>query len=165
LTESLERTSAASSAALPFWTGPVLAFAAFGGLVVWRMGASALAAGSGVVVGALFGFLVSYVLVLALSSTNPSLGRAAVTEAAETGFLLILPFAILALAAELLLGWQASQVFSSAALMTSGGAVGIEVVRRGGGQVRGVLVPSAVAFLLSAAWVALSTFAAANWQW
>ena len=49
--------------------------------------------------------------------------------------------------------------------MTAGGAVGVEVVRRGGGRLRSMLVPSTVAFALSTAWVVLSTFAAANWKW
>ena len=154
-----------TSTALPYWTAPALAFAAFGGLVGWRMGASALAAGVGVAGGAGFAILAASVLVFVLGLANPHLERAALREAAESGFLLILPFAVLALAAELALGWQASQVFSSAALMTSGGAVGMEVARRGGGALRSALVPSGVAFLLSVAWVVLSTFAAANWKW
>jgi hypothetical protein len=143
----------------------VLAFAAFGGLVGWRMGASALSSGAGVVAGAAFAFAGTYLLVLALTLAHPGLGRAAVLEAAATGFLLILPFAILALAAELLLGWKASQVFSSSGLMTACGAVGVEVARRGGGKLRSMLVPTVTAFLLSTAWVVLSTFAAANWRW
>lgn len=154
-----------SSVALPHWTAPVLAFAAFGGLVGWRMGASALSSGAGVVAGAAFAFAGTYLLVLALTLAHPGLGRAAVLEAAATGFLLILPFAILALAAELLLGWKASQVFSSSGLMTACGAVGVEVARRGGGKLRSMLVPTVTAFLLSTAWVVLSTFAAANWRW
>lgn len=161
MNESAGRTPAV----LPYWSVPALAFAAFGGLVGWRMAAGALAVGSGVAAGVLFGFLVSSLLVVALGIAFPGLGRAAVIEAAETGFVLLLPFAILALAAELLLGWQASQVFSSAALMTAGGTIGLEVARRGGGQLRSIFVPSAVAFLFSGAWVTLGTFAAANWKW
>ena len=92
--------------------------------------------------------------------------------------LLLLPFAVLALVAELLLGWNASQTFSSAAtrddinyvassagLMTACGAVGVEVSRRGGGTLRSMLVPTAIAVALAAAWMILSTFAAANWKW
>ena len=150
---------------LPHWTAPVLAFVAFGGLVGWRMGASALSSGAGVVAGAAFAFAGTYLLIQALTLAHPGLARAAVLEAAATGLLLLLPFAILALAAEILLGWKASQVFSSAGLMTACGAVGVEVGRRGGGKLRSMLVPSAIAFALSAAWVLLSTFAAANWKW
>jgi hypothetical protein len=150
---------------LPHWTAPVLAFAAFGGLVGWRMGASALSTGAGVVAGAAFAFAGAYLLVLALARVNRGLGRVAVIEAAATGFMLILPFAILALAAEILLGWKASQVFSSSGLMTAFAAVGVEVARRGGGRLRSMLVPTVTAFLLSTAWVVLSTFAAANWKW
>jgi hypothetical protein len=143
----------------------VLAFAAFGGLVGWRVGASALSTGAGAVVGAAFALAGTYLLVLALTLAHPGLGRAVILEAAATGLLLLLPFAILALAAEILLGWKASQVFSSASLMTACGAVGVEVSRRGGGKLRSMLVPTVTAFLLSTAWVVLSTFAAANWKW
>jgi hypothetical protein len=150
---------------LPHWTAPVLAFAAFGGLVGWRMGASPLSAAVGLVVGAAFAFGATYLLVQAIHLTHPGLGRDAVQEAASNGLLLILPFAVLALVAELLLGWNASQTFSSAGLMTACGAVGVEVSRRGGGRLRSMLVPTAMAVALAAVWMILITFAAANWKW
>lgn len=150
---------------LPHWTAPVLAFAAFGGLVGWRMGASPLSSGAGAVVGAAFAFGATYLLVQAITLAHPGLGREAVLEAAATGLLLLLPFAVLALVAELLLGWNASQAFSSAGLMTACGAVGVEVSRRGGGRLRSMLVPTGIAVALAVAWMVLSTFAAANWKW
>jgi uncharacterized membrane protein (UPF0136 family) len=151
--------------ALPHWAAPVLAFAAFGGLVGWRIGASPLSTASGLVVGAAFAFAATYLLVGAITLAHPGLGREAVLEAASTGLLLLLPFAVLALVAELILGWNASQTFSSAGLMTACGAVGVEVSRRGGGTLRSMLVPTAIAVALAAAWMILSTFAAANWKW
>jgi hypothetical protein len=151
--------------ALPHWTAPVLAFAAFGGLVGWRMGASPLSSAAGLVVGAAFAFGATYLLVQAIHVTHPGLGRDAIQEAASNGLLLILPFAVLALVAELLLGWNASQTFSSAGLMTACGAVGVEVSRRGGGRLRSMLVPTAIAAAAAAAWMILSTVAAANWKW
>jgi uncharacterized membrane protein (UPF0136 family) len=151
--------------ALPHWAAPVLAFAAFGGLVGWRIGVSPLSTASGLVVGAAFAFAATYLLVGAITLAHPGLGREAVLEAASTGLLLLLPFAVLALVAELLLGWNASQTFSSAGLMTACGAVGVEVSRRGGGTLRSMLVPTAIAVALAAAWMILSTFAAANWKW
>ena len=151
--------------ALPHWAAPVLAFAAFGGLVGWRIGASPLSTASGLVVGAAFAFAATYLLVGAITLAHPGLGREAVLEAASTGLLLLLPFAVLALVAELLLGWNASQTFSSAGLMTACGAVGVEVSRRGGGTLRSMLVPTAIAVALAAAWMILTTFAAANWKW
>jgi hypothetical protein len=150
--------------ALPHWTVPVLAFAAFGGLIGWRVGASPVSTVLGVALGAAFAFAGAFVLTTALSMANPHLERPAVREAAASGFLLMLPFAILALAAEILLGWKASQVFSSAGLMTACGAVGVEVGRRGGGKLRSMLVPTVTAFLLSTAWAMLSVFAASNWK-
>ena len=121
---------------LPHWTAPVLAFAAFGGLVGWRMGASPLSCGVGLLVGAAFAFGATYLLVGAIHLTHPGLGRDTVQEAASNGLLLLLPFAVLALVAELLLGWNASKTFSSAGLMPACGAVGVEVSRRGGGPDR-----------------------------
>jgi hypothetical protein len=151
--------------ALPHWTAPVLAFAAFGGLVGWRMGASPLSSAVGLVVGAAFAFGATYLLVQAIHVAHPGLGRDAIQEAASNGLLLILPFAVLALVAELLLGWNASQTFSSAGLMTACGAVGVEVSRRGGGRLRSMLVPTGIAFAMATAWMILSTVAAANWKW
>ena len=100
--------------------------------------------------GAAFAFGATYLLIGAIHLTHPGLGRDAVQEAAANGLLLLLPFAVLALVAELLLGWNASQTFSSAGLMTACGAVGVEVSRRGGGQLRSMLVPTAIAFATAA---------------
>ena len=55
----------------------------------------------GVAIGAAFAFAGAFVLTTALSMANPHLERPAVREAAATGFLLILPFAVLALVASL----------------------------------------------------------------
>jgi hypothetical protein len=136
----------------PPWIVPALAFAAFGGLVGWRIGAGALAAGLGAIVGVLFALVAAYLLVLALRLAQPRLGGDAARQAVATGFLLLLPFAVLSMAAELYLGWSASQAFSSAGLMTAGGAVGVEVARRGGGRWRSMLVPSLLCFALASLW-------------
>ena len=159
MSESIDRRLPAQ-----LWIAPALAFAAFGALVGWRIGDSVVAAGLGVLAGALFGSLGTYLLVLALGLANPNLGRDVMREATATGLLLLLPFAALALAAELLLGWNASQVFSSAGLMTACGAVGVEISRRGGAGLRGVLVPTIIALLLSTAWVSLSVLAGGIWS-
>ena len=159
MSESIDRRFPAQ-----LWIAPALAFAAFGALVGWRIDGSVVAAGLGVIAGALFASLGTYLLVLALGLANPNLGRDVMREATATGLLLLLPFAALALAAELLLGWNASQVFSSAGLMTACGAVGVEISRRGGAGLRGVLVPTIIALLLSTAWVSLSVLAGGIWS-
>lgn len=146
------------------WIAPVLAFAAFGALVGTRISANLVAVAAAVIIGALFAFLAAHVLVLVLGLVHPHLGADKVHEAAAIGLLLLLPFAVLALAAELLLGWNASQVFSSAGLMTACGAVGVELGRRGGTGLRSVLLPTVIAFLLSAAWVSLSAMAGGIWS-
>ncbi len=146
------------------WAAPAAAFAAFGGLVGWRVVHNAIGGGVGAIFGALFAFLAVQLLVMILRLVNPRMDRDGISKAAATGLLMLLPFAALALVAELLLGWNASQAFASAALVTACGAVGAEVGRRGGGGLRSVLVPAVIAFLLSTAWVLLSILAGRIWS-
>lgn len=146
------------------WVAPVLAFAAFGALVGTRVSSNLVAVAAAVTIGALFAFLATHLLVLVLGAAHPQLAADKVHEAAAIGLLLLAPFAVLALVAELLLGWNASQVFSSAGLMTACGAVGAELGRRGGTGLRSVLVPTVIGFLLSTAWVSLSALAGRIWS-
>jgi hypothetical protein len=146
------------------WAAPAAAFAAFGGLVGWRVVHNAIGGGIGAIFGAVFALLAVHLLVMILRLTNSKADRDGISQAAGTGLLLLLPFAALALVAELLLGWNASQAFASAALVTACGGVGAEVVRRGGGGLRSVLVPAVLAFLLSAAWILLSVLAGRFWS-
>ena len=111
-------------------------------------------------VGVLFGLLVGVAMVVALRVAHPHLATEALLEAVGTGLLLILPFAALAATAEILFGWNASQAFSSAGLMTAAAAVGVEAGRRGGGGLRGMLFPAIGAFLLVTAWALTCALAA-----
>ena len=130
----------------------------------WAEAGAAIGGGVGAIFGALFAFLAVQLLVMILRLVNPRMDRDGISKAAATGLLMLLPFAALALVAELLLGWNASQAFASAALVTACGAVGAEVGRRGGGGLRSVLVPAVIAFLLSTAWVLLSILAGRIWS-
>lgn len=149
---------------LSVWAAPVLAFAAFGALVGARASSNLAVVAGVVVVGVLFAFLGTHLLVLVLAAAHRQLDSAALHQAAAIGLLLLAPFAALALVAELLLGWNASQVFSSAGLMTACGAVGVELGRRGGMSLRGALLPTIIAFLLSMAWISLSVLAGRIWS-
>jgi hypothetical protein len=139
---------------------PAVAFVAFGGLVGWRIGNGWVPVVLGFLVGALFGLLAGAVMIGVLGVANPRVARDTLREAAGTGFLLVLPFAALAAAAELLLGWNASQTFSSAGLMTSAATIGMEVGRRGGRGLRAALFPTITAFVLASLWAIVSVGAA-----
>lgn len=149
---------------LSVWIAPVLAFAAFGALLGGRTNGQLVAIVALVIIGVLFAFLGAHLLVLVLRAAHPKLESTSVQQATAIGLLLVAPFAVLALAAELLLGWNASQVFSSAGLMTACGAVGAEVGRRGGTGLRSVLVPTVIAFGLSTTWVILAVMARGLWS-
>ena len=142
------------------FAAPAVAFATFGGLVGWRIGNGAAGIVGGLAVGVLFGLLVGVAMVVALRVAHPHLATEALLEAVGTGLLLILPFAALAATAEILFGWNASQAFSSAGLMTAAAAVGVEAGRRGGGGLRGMLFPAIGAFLLVTAWALTCALAA-----
>ncbi len=146
------------------WAAPAAAFAAFGGLVRWRVIHNAIGGGIGAIIGVIFGLLAVHLLVMILRLANSKTDRDRISRAAGTGLLLLLPFAALALVAELLLGWNASQAFASTALVAACGAAGAEVGRRGGAGLRSVLVPAVSAFLLSTAWVLLSVLAGRFWS-
>jgi hypothetical protein len=68
------------------------------------------------------------------------------------GFLIVVPFTLLALLAELAYHWQAAPAFIQASLMTSGAAAGAELMRRAAPRTRYVVVSMIVAFVFCMAW-------------
>ncbi len=77
-------------------------------------------------------------------------------DAVARGFLTVIPFTVLALLADLAFGWNAATAFIQAAIMTSGAAVGVEVMRRSGQKLTYIIVPMAGAFAFSIIWIAYS---------
>jgi hypothetical protein len=77
------------------------------------------------------------------------------------GFLMILPFMLLALVAELFLDWNSAQVFTQAGIMACGSVVGAEVVKSSGGKIMHMVAPVAGAFIFSFLWMLLSAAAQA----
>ena len=77
-------------------------------------------------------------------------------DALTRGFLTLVPFTLLALLAELLFSWGAAQAFTQAAIMTSGAAVGVEVMRRSGQKPKYMIAPMLGAFAFSILWIAFS---------
>ena len=91
---------------------------------------------------------------------DPSLrsgpGYAGGLEVVARGYLIVIPFTLLALLADLAFGWNAATAFMQAAIMTSGAAVGVEIMRRSGQKITYMLIPMAGAFAFSIIWIAFS---------
>ena len=111
-----------------------------------------------------FGLMVMGLIWLALLTgivhvINPEIAQAHGSGAAlvpvATGMLMIVPFTLLALVAELLLGWSATQAFAAAGLMTGAGAVGVEIGRLGPRKLLNSLVPAAGGMLFVVVWMLL----------
>lgn len=74
-------------------------------------------------------------------------------EAVESGMLFVIPFTILAIVAKLALGWDAIMPFASSAVTTAMATAGTEVMKKGGQGSKNVLIPSALAFVISIVWM------------
>ncbi len=93
---------------------------------------------------------------LSAPSLRASGGFAAACWTVSRAYLLALPFALLALLADLAFGWNAATAFMQAAIMTSGAAVGAELSRSTGPKIRHMVVCMGGAFLFSILWIAYS---------
>ena len=91
-------------------------------------------------------------------------GSPAIKEAIFKGFLLMVPFTVLALMADLWLKWSAVQAFTSAGIMTASAAVGADLVKLGGRKLFSMVLPSLFAFGFSAVWMILSAWLQAVWR-
>lgn len=80
-------------------------------------------------------------------------GAAAIRRAVDTGFLMLIPFTVLAAFAELRLGWSAVQAFASAGLMISGAMAGAELAKLGKQSWFAALLPCVGAAVFAAAWM------------
>jgi len=80
-------------------------------------------------------------------------GYGAVWGAVVRGFLVVLPFTVMALLAQLVYDWPAAQAFIQASIMTGGAAAGAEVMRQAGRKTRYLVVSTIVAFVFSGVWV------------
>ncbi len=90
---------------------------------------------------------------------DPSLrtsGYAGGLDAVARGYLLALPFTLLALLADLAFGWYAATAFIQAAIMTSGAAVGAELMRRREPKIKYMLICMGGAFAFSIIWILYS---------
>lgn len=122
-----------SSPALLYRLAAVGCFATLMGLTVYRLpGAeqgplvlfSAVGAG---VIGWLFLALLGWLIYLLDAAARQELGRAGIAQAVARGYLLLIPFTLLALLAVSQFRWDAALPFSSAGIMTAGAAAGAEL--------------------------------------
>jgi len=146
----------------------VLCFGVLGALTGRRVGPEPQ-----VLVGFAFGGIVfawlgltilGRVLYVFNSRVRKQYGYAAVSNAIGSGFLMLLPFTVLAAVAELYLGWNAVQAFSAAGIMTGGASAGMELARIGGGRLAGMMLPILGAFVLSGAWLLATSMALGVWK-
>ncbi len=104
------------------------------------------------------GLLTVKLLIILFNVANPKLLAAAgqfAGEAVGAGMLFMIPFTVLAVLAQFLLGWDAVMPFASAAIMTSVATAGTEAMKKGAQGIKNVLIPSVLAFVLSTGWMML----------
>jgi len=132
------------------------AFAVFGALAARRVTSTP----EGIVAGAVIGAVAGIVLLMPLrwllwmlnTAVRKEHGYAGVRAAVGAGFAVIVPFAVLAVAAELVVGWDALSAIFLAAMMTGSGAAALEVSRIGGRPVLSLLVGTLCGAGLVALW-------------
>ena len=99
-------------------------------------------------------------LILLLLLFNPQARRqsgwSGVSATVSRGFVMLVPFTVLAAVAHFWLHWNAAQLFTSSGLMAVGAATGFEMVRIGGGRVAGALLPTVWFALLALIWMLFS---------
>lgn len=136
---------------------PLLCFALLGAL-----SAPANAEAAAVALAGLAGFCLGWLLLLLLGWVMaPFFGKVGfkgVKTAVSRGFLLLIPFAIFALAAQWGTDWQAAGAFASAGIMTSSTAVGLELSQRGGGKLRSSLLPVFGGAAVTTGWMVAITW-------
>ncbi len=102
------------------------------------------------------------VLILSLNGAmRRSLAYPQTLDVLARGYVALIHFTLLALLAELGLGWNAAQVFTQAGIMTCGAMAGAEIVSMSGGRTVHVITPVAGSFLFAFLWLLLSAMAQA----
>ncbi len=143
----------------------VVALAVFGGLSGQHLASSAGVIVASALVAVVGGGMVIAVMQHLLSAGNARLradhGEAAVDRAVANGFVMLLPYAVLALLAELLFHWEAVQACMASGLMTAAALAASELSALGGRPIYNTVLPALFMTALSAAWMVLSTLAIA----
>jgi hypothetical protein len=109
--------------------------------------------------GLLFGAIALMLFVWLLSIFNSRIkqtyDKKSIRWIVNRGFLLMLPFTVLALVATIGMDWQVASAFASAGIMTSSTAIGVELARLGGGKISSSLLPVLGGMVTTTAWMLL----------
>lgn len=139
----------------------MLAFAAIGALMAPRFADEPEATVVGAVIGAIAGVFLLSPLRWLLWLVNPAVrkehGYSGVRQAVGAGFATFVPFAFLAVVAEIGFGWDAVTAFAMAGLMTGASAAALEVARLGGHRIVNLVIGMACGFGLSIVWTVIMT--------
>ncbi len=130
----------------------VLSFSIVSALTVKQSGNAAFTVAFAII-GSLFIVLAIFFVSLSLTAVIAGLQFRDAIAATASGFFALVPFACLAIVAELVLGWSAVHVFTSAGLMASGGATAMELARKGISSKMAVLTPLMLGFIISFLWL------------
>jgi len=138
-------------------------FGVLGWLMARQGGLGSFALGGLVFLALAAGVIGRSVYTWALVIFNPALrhehGVAGIRRAVDAGFLMLIPFTVLAVVAEAGLGWSAMLAFASAGIMLAGAMAGAELgkLRKQGWM--GALLPSLGAGVLAGVWLVLVSLA------
>lgn len=139
----------------------LLCFTVLGALAVHRANPSVLAISCAALAGLVAAGVFLVVLGFLLHETNPPLrgrlGRAGVNDAVGRGFTLLIPFTVLALLADFVLGWDATQAFTSAGVMAAAASLSADLMRQGARKFTGFALPMLGAFGFSMVWMVLGS--------
>ena len=103
--------------------------------------------------GGLYGWMAAAVLAALGAGCCRPVGYRQAAVAVDKAMLLLVPFMLLALCAELVLKWNAAQAFATAGLMTGAGAAGLETARLGGRPLVCAIAASGGAAALAIVWI------------
>ena len=134
-----------------------LCFALLGGLMARHIMPDPAVIVGGMVAGVVFQAVGLGYLTWLLWVFNPAVRREygfrGVSVAVAHGFMLLFPFTVLALLAEMVLGWQAIQAFCSAGIMAGTATAGAEIAKLGGGRIRSMAIPALWGMVMTTAWM------------
>ncbi len=143
-----------------------LAWAVIGGLFASMITSDFSTILGSCLAGAIAGILLLVPLRVMLYLANPNVrkehGYAGIRRAVGAGYLVMVPFAVLALVAQLFFGWDALTSFAMAGMMAGSGAAGMEVSKLSGKPLRNVIIGVIHGFGLSMVWTVLMLVVQAN---
>ncbi len=140
-----------------------LCFATLGALTAQNISPTFVARLGGAVLAVLLQVVVLAATGWLLYLVNPHIrhayGYRGIQTALARGFLLLIPYTVLAAFADLGLAWHAVQTFTAAGMLSAAAATGAELAELGGGRMVNIILLTGVASVLSIVWIALSTLA------